>query len=103
MSPGITNSIDMSSFTSSNTSMVYPYLYLEGINGTTPLVVSLLEKGELQVLATYKDSTKVIANISYSPYNIDLLLKTVEAVIVCKSSNEKIHIKSVFDYMEVMY
>lgn len=80
----------------------YPNITLPEVNQTTPLIVKLLEPGEIPLIGILNDVKKVIAKISDSAYNVDKLLRTHSEVVFNKSKDESYDIASVLDYLEVI-
>lgn len=93
--------LDVASF-GQRKAQVTRYLEVLELNPTYPLVVGLLEEGELQVIAEYKGQRRVIANISESAYNVDKLLRTHGELKYVTETGESYPIKSVIDYLEVI-
>ena len=94
--------LNIQSFTSKQVQYKYPYIRLKELNDTTPLVVSMLEEGDIPLLAEYKGITKVISHISSSAYNIDKLIRTHSGVVYCKAASDEREIYSAREYLEVI-
>jgi len=80
----------------------FPNVVLRSVNDTTPLVVKLLEKGELPLVGILGDIRKVVAYISPSAYNIEKLLRTHDDIVYNRDENTRVQIRSVVDYLEVV-
>lgn len=80
----------------------FPNVFLEEVNQTTPVVVSLLEKGDIPVIGELNGERKVIAHMSSSAYNIDKLMRTHSSVRYSKSETERFSLTSIADYLEVV-
>lgn len=94
--------LDVESFSERKTQSAYPYVELLDINMTLPLVLSFLEKGEVQIIAEYKGKRRVVGVMSKSAYNMNKLIKTQGRVVYHKSESEAAEISSVVDYLEVV-
>lgn len=94
--------LDIAAFTERKCQSKYPYIELQEINNTLPLVLSILEAGDLQVIAIYKEKRRVVGNISASAYNIVKLLGTQGRVLYHKGAEQVYDIRDVIDYLEVI-
>lgn len=93
--------LDVNDLVSAKTSLKIPHFILSEINETLPLVVSVLEPGEVQLVATYNGQQRVVGSISKSAYNVDKILRTQQNLIYV-DDNGKHDIRSVRDYLEVL-
>lgn len=93
--------IDIYEFSKRTTPVIYPYLKILEPNNTTPLIVSVLETGDMPLIIELDGIRKVVARISMSALNIDKLLRTCGSLELTKSADEVTLIKEVTDYLEV--
>lgn len=80
----------------------FPNIVIADANDTTPLVVGLLEKGEVALVCVVEKKRKVVGHISKSAYNIDRILRTHGDVTLNQSVSNRVRIRSVQEYLEVM-
>lgn len=95
-------SIDVDAFTAKRVNARYPNIFIPSLNGTTPLVVELLEKGELPVIGEHNGQRRVICYISESAYNIDKLLRTHDVLKYMSDADSTYDVHSVREYLEVV-
>ena len=93
--------INIHEFTKRTTPVVYPYLKVLEPNNTTPLIVSVLEKGDMPLIIELDGIRKVVARISKSAFNIDKLLRTCGSLELYVGEGNSIMIREVTDYLEV--
>lgn len=96
---GIVTDID---FTPKTVQLTYPSLELEDLSEVTPLVIGLLQEGDIPVVGVYNGKRKVIARISPSACNVDKILRTHNSVYVRESETDKCFIRDVRDWLEVL-
>lgn len=77
----------------------FPAIQIITPNDTVPLIVTTLEKGDMQVILEYNGKRKVICSISQSALSVNQLLRTVGSLKYLKSENETIIISSIEDYL----
>lgn len=77
----------------------FPAIQIITPNDTIPLIVTTLEKGDMQVILEYNGKRKVICSISQSALSVNQLLRTVGSLKYLKSENETIIISSIEDYL----
>lgn len=80
----------------------FPNIVIADANDTTPLVVSLLEKGDMALICVVEKKRKVVAHISRSAFNMDRILRTHGDVTLNQSVANRVRIHSVKEYLEVM-
>lgn len=80
----------------------FPNIVIADVNETTPLVVQLLEEGDVPVIGVVGHSRKIIARISKSAYNIDRIMRTHQDVTLNQGVSDRVRIYSVREYLEVM-
>ncbi len=80
----------------------FPNIVIADVNETTPLVVQLLEEGDMPVIGVIGNSRKIIARISKSAYNIDKLMRTHSDITLNQEVSNRVRIRSVREYLEVM-
>jgi hypothetical protein len=94
--------IDVEGLTHSRVTLQYPYIKLNNINDTTPLVLSTLENGPMKIIGEYKGQCKVLGSMSGSAYNIDKLLRTHDSLDYVVSDGNVNCITTVREYLEVL-
>lgn len=94
--------LDIQSFRSQKVQSKFPCVMLRNLNETTPLVVSMLEEGDLPLLAEYKGQKRIVKNISDSAYNIDKLIRTHGDLTYFESEDSVREIATVREYLEVI-
>ena len=92
--------LDVDRFSEVNV-QVNEHLLIEELNPTYPLIVDIMEKGDLAVVGCYKGQQRVVANISRSAYNINILLRTHNGLKYVGPQGMK-NITCIDDYMEVL-
>ena len=92
--------INIGELTERKTSAMYPNLTIVNPNDTVPVMVKILEKGDMQLLIEFKGVMKVVSTISESAMNIDKLLRTCGQLIYAKAENKKYIINDILEYME---
>ena len=95
-------SLDIDQFGKQKSKLGYPYLEILEFNDVLPLVVGVLEKGDMQVVAKHNEVNKIIGRISLSAYNIDKLIRTKQVLRLHKDEDNNAVITSVQDYLEVI-
>ena len=81
------------------TDAVYPMVEIINPNDTVPLIVTTLEKGDMQVIVTFNGKRKKMCSITPSALNISQLLRTVGSITYHKSAEESVYVKSIEDYL----
>lgn len=97
----IIRSLNVDEFSQRRTQIKYPNLLIKNINPITPLVVPVLEKGDMPVIGVHEGVRKIIGYISISAFNVDKLLRTHGALVYSNSESEVIEINKIEDYLEV--
>ena len=88
------------SFSHNKVSRQYPYITLNPVNtAALPLIVTLLEDGEVPILFSVNDSVYEIAKVSRSPINLRKLLEVYEFDVVLSESESR-HISNTKELME---
>lgn len=90
--------IDASKLTQVYTSVEYPYFFIPHPDATTPGLVTCLRQGDVPLLMEYKGVRKVVARISKSARNVDLMIRVAESVYYITDEKEA-RISSVEDYL----
>lgn len=81
----------------------YPNIVLGEVNDTTPLVMTLLQSGDVPLIGKYKGVCKVIGKVALSARNIQRLLRTHNSLVLNMKENGKgACITTVEEYMEVV-
>ncbi len=78
----------------------YPYFLIDNANESTPLIVSLLQEGELPLVCKYNGVAKEVGRISPSALNVDKLIRTHGSILVYKSEFEYKALRNVEEYLE---
>lgn len=91
--------IDLEEFTSRKTSETYPNVLVSNPNDTLPVTVRSLEKGDMQLIVSYKGKRKCVEHISKSAFNIDKLLRTVGSIEFVLGESSSIVIDSIEKYL----
>lgn len=95
------NTIDVESFGKKQLQLSYPYIEVTNLNDTTPLIVPILEEGEMPLVAEYKGSRRILKRISMSAYNIDKLLRIKSGIVLHKEIGD-VSVSSVREYLEAI-
>lgn len=93
--------LDVDDLVSKKVQLRIPYFILPEVNDTLPLVLSILEKGDIQILATFNGEQRIVGRISDSAYNVDKLIRTQKEVIYKTESDEYV-LTNVCEYLEVL-
>lgn len=101
MDDTIKTHIDVDKLRSRSTSIPYPHIRIDELSNCIPLVVSILNDGDIPLLATLKGTTKIIKRISKSALTISKLLR-VSSVTVYLSVKENYRVTDIVEYMEVL-
>lgn len=94
-------SVDVEGLTHKSVTLRYPYIEITNINDTTPLILSVLEKGDITVIGEYKGQRRVLGSISDSAYNMDKILRTHETFNYVEKDCVT-EIDSIRKYLEVL-
>lgn len=97
----VVTELNVEEFSRKHTNIKYPNFILNNINETTPLVVSLLEEGEIPLIGIHNGVKKVVKYISNSAYNVDKILRTHGVITYVLSESDSKVIKRIQDYLEV--
>lgn len=93
--------MNVNDFSKRTTEVRYPFLKILTPNATVPLIVSVLEEGEVPLLLTLNGVSKVIKRISKSAYNIDKMLRTCGSLEYHRGEGDVVLINDIVDYLEV--
>lgn len=93
--------VNVEELTHNKVNLQYPYIELNSLNDTTPLILSLLEKGDLKVVGSLQGQRRVLGSISESAYNIDKLLRTHDSVNYVSETGVR-EITTVVEYLEAL-
>lgn len=91
--------IDVEALTERKTSEKFPCILISAPNQTVPLVVSGLEKGDMQLHCEYQGKRKVVAYISESAFNIDKLIRTLGSICYRISPEISMDISDIETYL----
>lgn len=97
----IKSRIDIDSLVSRPVDVPYPHIYLGEISRYAATVVKKLPEGNLPILATHKEVTKIVARVSRSAYNVNKLIR-VSDVTLKVNEDTSIKIEDIRDYMEAL-
>lgn len=97
----MSEAIDIYEFSKRTTETKYPYIKVLEPNATTPLIVSVMENGEMPLVIEMNGVKKVVARISMSALNVDRLLRTCGSLELVMNADNTVLVKDVVDYMEV--
>lgn len=94
--------LDVDKFSSRESSLSYPYFELGDLNDVTPLVVGVLDNGDIPLVGQYKGVTKILRRVSSSAFNVSKLLRIQLSVTYHKSETESYPLRNILDYLEVV-
>lgn len=94
--------LDVESYRSNLVKDVQTHILIHDINDTTPLVVQLLEDGDVPVIAEYNGQRRIMKRMSTSAYNIDKILRTHKEIEYVDGEGLHTPIKTIRDYLEVI-
>lgn len=97
-----TQTLDVDNFSKRKTSITYPNFVLRGMTEVTPVVVPLLDEGEVPVISEYNGKKVVVARMTESAYNVWKLLRTHEAISYNPNETESYEIRSIKDYLDLI-
>lgn len=92
-------SINLEELTARKTSETYPNLLICNPNNTVPVVVRNLQEGDMQLIAEWNGKRKVVARISPSAYNVNMLLRTTGSLKYNLGNNVGIDINDIETYL----
>ena len=92
--------LDVAGFSKPKVTVGYPYFQIADLSEVTPVVVPLLEQGEIPLISEYNGKRVVLARISESAYNVWRLLRTHSGLVFCKDENTSVTIEDIEDYLE---
>lgn len=97
----VVNKIDLGKLTSKSDSLTYPYLEIMEMSNCIPLVVRALETGEIPLVGSLGETTKIVKKITLKSIEINKLLRVTNLKFHI-NSDEVRDIKNVNEYMEVL-
>ena len=92
--------INIQKLTENRTIEQYPNVLITKPVEVLPMLISALEKGDMQLVVEWKGQKKVVAKISSSAYNFHKLLRILDSVEYVMAKDIKVHISSVTDYLD---
>ena len=96
------SSVNVREFSAAKAAEEFPNVEVGGLNDTFALVLSLLEEGNIPLIANHANERRIMGKISPSAYNIKKLLQTQDSLKVNISNDKSVDINCLKDYMEVV-
>ena len=87
--------------TNDKISMPYPHVVISNPSDPVALVLSSLPKGDLPIICTINNSTRMIGSIRNSAICLKHLL-SVSPLVYCKAKGDTSELKTVTDILEVI-
>lgn len=97
----MSESINIYEFSKRTTEEVFPYITIVSPNNTVPLIVSVVEPGDIPLVIELNGTKKVVARMSASAFNVDKLMRTCGSLEYHVDKDNVILLQDITDYMEV--